>query len=144
MAFWHDRTNSKEPQSNGKQLTSRKNIKGQMLFSSVKARYDEEFFILFIQLHQDGVQVHAHSTFHKTFTKVSCSKTLTSKHSQYVNITSGRTTSTWFLLIIYGMECWNTEKKKQYGFVFQGEMLFIITSAVCFCRKIHPDYFIFR
>lgn len=65
-----------------------------MLFSSVKARYDEEFFILFIQLHQDGVQVHAHSTFHKTFTKVSRSKTLTSKHSQYVNITPGRTTST--------------------------------------------------
>lgn len=21
------------------------------------------------------------------------------------------------------MECWNTEKKKQYGFMFQGEML---------------------
>lgn len=60
----------------------------------MKARCDEDFLILFIQLHQDGVQVHAHSIFHKTFTKVSCSKTLTSKNSQYVNITTGRTTST--------------------------------------------------
>lgn len=69
------------------------------------------------------MRVHAHSTFHERFTKFSCSKTLTSKHSQYVNVTTGRTISTRFLLIVYEMKCWNTEKKKQYGFMFQGEML---------------------
>lgn len=90
-------------------------------------------FILFIQLHQDAkVQVHAHSTIHKTFTKVSCSKTLISKHSRYVNITTGRTTFTCFLLLVYEIECWNTGKRKQHGFMFQGEMLFIVISAVCF------------
>lgn len=38
------------------------------------------------------------------------------------------------LLLAHAMERWNTEKKKQFGFIFQGEVLFIVTSAACLCR----------
>lgn len=40
------------------------------------------------------------------------------------------------------MEWVNTEKKKKLGLIFQGEMLSIVTSAVCLCRSVSPDYFI--
>jgi len=71
----------------------------------MKARCEEGLFFLFIQLHHDGVQLHVHSTFHKTFTKVMCFKTLTSKYSQCVPpATTGKTNSTPTITFFHTME----------------------------------------
>lgn len=46
------------------------------------------------------------------------------------------------LLLVHTIKWVNTKKKKKICFIFQGEMLSIVTSVVCLCKSVNPDYFI--